>query len=81
LILLFAMLSLARAEQAVTTAEAPSTRFEDAAVAGPTFELGAQVEVLVRKGKLVRVHDGDRYGWVDAKLITAIQAPPPAPPP
>ena len=59
------------------TADVVSERFLGEPVAGPKFTVGEEVEWIVEQGGKVRVHDGDRYGWVAATALTD-QAPAPA---
>jgi hypothetical protein len=54
--------------------ETASTRFADRDVVGPTFKASTRLEVLVRDGDRLRVHDGDEFGWV-AKAATTDVAP------
>ncbi len=70
-----------RAEARWLTAKTTSKRFPGEAVDGPAFEQGERVEVIVADGSLVRVRQGDRYGWVPESVLTieAPAAPPPAP--
>jgi hypothetical protein len=51
-------------------ADVVSKRFPDEDTAGPTFETGEQVDVIVEEGGRVRVHQGERYGWVPAGQLT-----------
>ncbi len=59
-----------------TQSETPSLRFSDAAVAGPTFPPGTRVDVLVREGAVLRVVQGDKFGWVP---VAAVAVTPPMP--
>jgi len=66
-----AVASPARAqESAWATRDAETVRFPDADTAGPKLEEGDEVTVLFREGDLVRVRKGDRYGWVEASVLT-----------
>ena len=73
--LLFVLVAFAE-DPVYTQAETPSLRFSDAAVPGPTFAPGTRLEVLVREGGVVRVVQGDKFGWVPA---TAVAVTMPAP--
>ncbi len=58
------------ADVVYATAEVASVRFPDADTAGPTFAKDARLEVLVEDGDRLRVREGDKYGWIDATLVT-----------
>lgn len=66
--LLFVWSALAE-DPVYTQAETPSLRFSDAAVPGPTFPPATRLEVLVRDGDVVRVVQGDKFGWVPAAAV------------
>lgn len=61
--------------------EAASVRFLGEPFAGPTFEAGEQVTVLLREGGKVRVHAAEKYGWVEPDALTADAPAAAAPPP
>lgn len=61
-------------------ADTVSTRFPDAAVAGPTFTAGAPVVVLVEQGDRARVMKGDQLGWVPVAALTDTAPPITVPP-
>lgn len=48
-----------------------SKRFaDDAAAKHVKFEQGTALRVLYREGSMVRVREGERYGWVPAASLT-----------
>ena len=51
--------------------DAPSTRFYGEDVAGPAFNAGDKVELLVTENGKARIYAGERYGWVDPAVLTA----------
>jgi hypothetical protein len=58
--------------------DAASVRFLGEAFAGPEFEGGEAVTVVMREGGKVRVFAEERFGWIEPDALTA-EAP--APPP
>jgi hypothetical protein len=61
--------------------DTPSKRFADSDVAGPTFQEGAAVIVLVEDGARVRISKGDDYGWVPKSVLGESMPATPAPTP
>lgn len=53
------------------TVDAASTRFPGEKLVGQTFTAGTQVTVVVKDGDLLRVSNGDKFGWVPAASVTA----------
>lgn len=53
------------------TADAASTRFPGEKLVGQTFTSGTQLTVVVKDGALLRVTNGDKFGWVPATSVTA----------
>jgi hypothetical protein len=59
--------------------EVASKRFPGEEIAGPTFQAGEEVELILQEGDSARIRQGGRYGWVPASALTAVQplvAPP-----
>lgn len=78
LLFLLALPGVASAETLWASAPVDGARWPDA----PTpvsvhLIVGDEVEVLVRKGPLVRVRKGADFGWVSESMLTSV---PPAPP-
>lgn len=67
--------SVARAQDAGQTgwmtADAVSARFPGEKLVGQTFTAGTQITVVVRQGDLVRVSNGEKFGWVPSTSVTA----------
>lgn len=73
--MLFALFSLAFAEDLWALAPTTGTRWMDVADVSVELAAGDRVEVLVRDGDKVRVRKSTSFGWVAASALTNVEPP------